>query len=209
MKLSTKVAILITAILVIDQAVKIIIKTNMSIGQEIPVFGQWFRIHFLENNGMAFGYEFGGQIGKIALTIFRILAVIGLLFFIRSLIKKDAPAGFILALGVITAGAAGNIFDSLFYGMIFSDSGYINHMVAGSGVATLFPEGGGYGHFLQGHVVDWIYFPIIHGQYPDWIPFKGGHSFLFFRPVFNIADSAITIGVSWIILFQRKYLRTI
>ncbi len=209
MKLSQKVAILIAAILIVDQVVKVIIKTNMYLGESIPVFGNWFIIHFIENNGMAFGYEFGGQFGKIALTLFRILAVGGLLWFISSIIKKGAPTGFVLALGLITAGAAGNIFDSLFYGMIFSESTYVNPMIDGSGVASLFPEGGGYGKFLQGRVVDWIYFPIIRGQYPEWFPFKGGDSFLFFRPVFNIADSAITIGVAWILFFQRKYLRTL
>jgi len=209
MKLTHKVTFLIIAILLIDQIVKIVIKTNMSLGESIPVLGRWFIIHFIENNGMAFGYEFGGKFGKIALTVFRVLAVTGLLFFIRALIKKDAPTGFVLALGLITAGAAGNIFDSLFYGLLFSESGYMNPMVEGSGVASIFPEGGGYGHFLQGRVVDWIYFPIIRGHYPDWFPIKGGDSFLFFRPVFNIADSAITIGVGWILIFQRKYLRTL
>ncbi len=207
MSTKSKVSLLIFMILLVDQAVKIIVKTNMHTGESIPVIGNWFILHFIENNGMAFGFEFAGNFGKLALSLFRVLAIGGLTWYIFHLIKKGAPTGFILALGLITAGAAGNIFDSAFYGLIFSESGYANPIVNGSGVAALFPHEGGYAGFLQGRVVDMFYFPVVTGSYPDWIPWKGGDPFIFFRPVFNVADSAITIGVAWILLFQRKYLK--
>ena len=181
----------------------------MYMGESIPVIGNWFILHFIENNGMAFGLEMGGSWGKYALSIFRIVAVSGLTWYIIHLSKKDAPTGFLLALGLITAGAAGNILDSAFYGLIFNESTMMNPMIEGSGIASLFPEGGGYAGFLQGRVVDMFYFPILTGYYPDWFPWKGGDSFIFFRPVFNVADSAITIGVAWILIFQRKFLRTL
>ena len=209
MSIKTKVFLLIFIILLVDQVSKILVKTNMYMGESIPVLGNWFILHFIENNGMAFGFEFAGNWGKYALSIFRIVAVGGLTWYILRLIKLDAPIGFVLALGLITAGAAGNIFDSAFYGLIFNESTYMNPMVDGSGIATLFPEGGGYSSFLQGRVVDMFYFPVLKGYYPEWLPWKGGDSFLFFRPVFNVADSAITIGVGWVLLFQRKYLRTL
>ncbi len=209
MSIKTKVFLLIFLILLIDQVSKVLVKTNMHMGESIPVLGNWFILHFIENNGMAFGFEFAGNWGKYALSIFRIVAVSGLTWYILHLIKADAPIGFIMALGLITAGAAGNIIDSALYGLIFNDSTYMNPMIDGSGVATLFPEGGGYSSFLQGRVVDMFYFPVLTGQYPEWLPWKGGDSFIFFRPVFNVADSAITIGVGWVLLFQRKYLRTL
>ncbi len=209
MSIKSKVFLLIFIVLLIDQVSKILIKTNMYMGESIPIFGNWFILHFIENNGMAFGFEFAGNWGKYALSIFRIIAVSGLTWYILHIIKQDAPIGFILALGLITAGAAGNIIDSAFYGLIFNESTYMNPMVEGSGVATLFPEGGGYSSFLQGRVVDMFYFPVLTGRYPEWLPWKGGDSFIFFRPVFNVADSAITIGVGWVLLFQRKYLRTL
>lgn len=209
MRIQHKVTLLILFILITDQVIKFIVKTNMYLGESIPVFGEWFQIYFIENNGMAFGYEFGGKLGKVLLTSFRIVAVTGLLFFIRAMIKKGAPTGFILALAMITAGAAGNIFDSMFYGMIFSESSYGNPLVEGSGIAALFPEGGGYGTFMHGKVVDWTYFPIIKGHWPEWFPWKSGQQYLFFRPIFNLADSCITVGVGWVLLFQRKFLRTV
>lgn len=203
------VTALILAVLIIDQAIKIVVKTNMALGESIPVLGNWFIIHFIENNGMAFGYALGGVTGKIALTLFRLVAVSALGYFIHLMIKREAPIGFILALGLITAGAAGNIIDSAFYGLIFSESTFADYMVEGSGVATMFPAEGGYAPFLQGKVVDMFYFPIIRGTWPSWFPFWGGESFLFFRPVFNLADAAITSGVFWVLLFHRKVLRTI
>jgi len=192
----TKSITIITSILVLDQIVKIWIKTHMTLGQEFSVFGNWFLIHFVENNGMAFGFEFAVEYGKIFLTLFRIAAVIAIGWYMLKLIKKDLPMGFIACVSLILAGASGNIFDSVFYGVIFNDS----H----GQIATMFPDGGGYASFLHGKVVDMLYFPMINGRYPEWLPFKGGDDFQFFRPVFNIADSSITIGIFSILIFYRK-----
>lgn len=170
----------------------------MSLGDEIVVFKDWFILHFVENNGMAFGFEFAGEYGKMFLSIFRILAVIAIGWYLFRLTKeKELPFGFIVSISLILAGAIGNIIDSLFYGMIF-DHSY-------GQVAAMFPEGGGYAGFLHGKVVDMFYFPLVSGYYPDWLPFWGGNEFLFFRPVFNIADSSITIGIFLILLFYRNY----
>ena len=182
-----KLIIFIIALLVIDQVVKIWIKTHMMIGDEFSVFGDWFKIHFIENNGMAFGMELGGgKWGKTVLSVFRLIAVGGIAWYLGRLIKEKAPMGVILSFGLIFCGAIGNIIDSAFYGMIFSDS-Y-------SQVATMFPHGGGYSSFLHGKVVDMLYFPLYEGFLPQWIPIWGGDFFVFFRPVFNLADSYITIG---------------
>ncbi len=194
----TKALILIFSILIVDQIVKIIIKTNMVIGDEIPVIGNWFRIHFLENNGMAFGMEWGGRSGKIALTVFRMIAIAGISWYLDSIIKKNASTGLILSVSAIIAGAAGNLIDSAFYGMIFSESWQTP--------AVLFPEGGGYSSFLLGRVVDMFYFPVIDTTWPDWSPIRPGQTFIFFRPVFNLADASITTGVLAILLFQKKFL---
>lgn len=168
----------------------------MMIGSEFPVFGNWFFIHFVENNGMAFGFEFGGEFGKMFLSLFRIVAVFGIGWYIFKLVKKDMPMGFIACVSLILAGAVGNIIDSAFYGMIF------NHSFGQ--VAELFPEGGGYSSFLHGKVVDMFYFPLFIINFPEWIPFIGGSDFEFFRPVFNIADSAISVGIFSIIIFYRN-----
>ena len=209
MHIRIKVIALILGVLILDQIVKILVKTHMSIGETIPVLGKWFLLHFVENKGMAFGFVWGGVAGKIALTIFRLIAVGALSYFIHLMIKRGMPTGFILALGLITAGAAGNIIDSAFYGLIFNESTYANGMIPGSGIAELFPKGGGYAPFLQGAVVDMLYFPVINTTWPHWMPIWGGESFTFFRPIFNMADSAITCGVFWVLIFHRKSLRVI
>lgn len=197
MSARTKSLILIFGLLIVDQTVKIIVKTNMVIGEEFPVIGNWFRIHFLENNGMAFGMEWGGKAGKIGLSIFRMTAIAAIAWYLVILIRKNAHIGLILSVSAIIAGAAGNLIDSAFYGLIFSESWHTP--------AILFPPGGGYGSFLQGRVVDMLYFPIIDTHWPDWSPIRAGESFIFFRPVFNIADASITTGVIAILLFQKKF----
>ncbi len=197
MSIGKKSILIILIILTLDQLFKILIKTNMRIGEEIDVIGNWFILHFTENNGMAFGMDLPGENGKIFLSLFRILAVTGIAFYMRYLIRQKAHNGLVLSVALILAGAAGNIFDSLFYGMIFDDSW--------GKVATLFPDGGGYSSLLHGRVVDMLYFPVLRGYWPDWFPFWGGQSLVFFRPVFNIADSSITVGVFIILFFQKRF----
>ena len=184
-------------ILILDQVLKIWIKTHFVMGEEFSVFGDWFYIHFTENNGMAFGLEFAGKFGKILLSLLRIIAVIGIGWYIYILCKKNVHIGLIISAAFIWAGAFGNIIDSAFYGLIFDESNMK--------VATMFPEGGGYATFLHGRVVDMFYFPIIEGHFPSWFPFWANEPFTFFRPVFNVADSSITIGVALIIIFQQKF----
>ena len=192
-----KTGLIILFVLVADQIFKIWVKTHMSLGDEFSVIGNWFIIHFVENNGMAFGFEFSGDYGKLFLSGFRIIAVILIGWYLSKLVKrKDIPMGFIACLSLVFAGAVGNIIDSMFYGMIFNNS--YGHL------AQLFPDGGGYSSFLHGRVVDMLYFPLFSGHYPTWLPFIGGSEYLFFRPVFNISDSSITIGIFSIILFYWK-----
>lgn len=198
MKAYAKPVGLILAVLLIDQLSKFWIKLNMTLGQEFRIMGDWFIIHFTENNGMAFGMEFGGEFGKLALSLFRILAVVLIGYGLHYMVKHKYNQGFILCVGLILAGALGNIIDSTFYGVIFSESSWYDK-------AVFLPESGGYSSFFHGKVVDMLYFPIIQGNFPSWVPIWGGEDFLFFRPVFNIADTAITLGVVLILIFQKKY----
>jgi signal peptidase II len=191
--------ILVVVIIVLDQVLKFWIKTNLKLNDVIPLFGNWGFILFTENPGMAFGFKFGGEAGKIALTLFRLIAVIGISWYLVDLTKKNAPRGLLICFGLILAGAIGNIFDSVFYGVLFGDS-------AGQ-VAEFLPAAGGYGKFLRGEVVDMFYFPIIEGHYPGWFPIWADEPFTFFRPVFNIADSAITMGVLFILVFHRQFFK--
>jgi signal peptidase II len=191
-----KSVLFIILILLVDQFLKIWIKTHMTIGDEIHLFGKAGMLHFIENNGMAFGMEMGGKTGKFVLSLFRMTAIFGIGWFLSSLLRRKANLGLILAISAIMAGAIGNMIDSAFYGIIFSES-FNQH-------AVLFPPGGGYSSFLHGRVVDMFYFPVINTHWPDWSPIKAGESFVFFRPVFNVADSAITCGVISIVLFQKR-----
>ena len=184
--------------LVLDQALKIWAKTHMYLGQEYQVF-DWFYIHFTENNGMAFGMEFGGNWGKLGLSLFRIVFVVFMASFLLKLIRKNADKVLIVSLSLVLAGAIGNIIDGTLYGILFSES-YRQ-------LATFLPEAGGYAPLFFGKVVDMFYFPILKGYLPEWIPFWGGDHFVFFRPVFNIADSAISIGVAIMVIFQKKVMK--
>jgi len=197
--MTKKSIFLILIVLLLDQTLKIWIKTNMTLGQEYRIIGNWFIIHFTENNGMAFGMEFWGKGGKIFLTLFRILAVVGIGWYLKHLIREKAPKMLIFSISLIMAGALGNILDSVFYGVIFDESFYK--------LATFLPQEGGYSTWLQGRVVDMLYFPVLKGNYPDWFPFWSNQPFIFFRPVFNLADSAITIGVAYILIFERAFFK--
>jgi signal peptidase II len=172
----------------------------MTLGQEYKIFGNWAIIHFLENNGMAYGMEFGGEIGKLVLTLFRIIAILCIGYGLIYLIKNRFHSGLIVSVALIFAGAAGNIIDSTFYGVFFSESTY-------STPAKLVPLFHGYAGIFHGKVVDMFYFPMLHGVFPRWMPFWAGEEFVFFRPVFNVADAAISIGVGLILIFQKKYYR--
>ncbi len=187
-------------VLILDQVLKVYIKTNILYGDGFNILGvDWARIHFVENEGMAFGISFGGLTGKYILSIFRIIMVAFLFYILKNLIKNNETNGLIISFTLIIAGAIGNIIDSTFYGLIFSDSFFHG------GLATAFPEGGGYGSLLTGKVVDMLYFPMVDAYFPEWVPFFGGDRFEFFRPVFNIADSAITVGVASILIFHRRF----
>ncbi len=195
-----KVILIVIGILIIDQVLKIHIKTTMLEYGQNHIFGDWFIIHFVENKGMAFGMNLPGDYGKIILSLFRLIAIVAIGFYIRHLIKLNAHTGLLITLAMIMAGAMGNMIDSAFYGMIFSESTPYQ-------VATMFPEGGGYAKFMHGEVVDMFYFPILNGVYPDWVPRVGGQSFVFFRPVFNIADSSISVAVVILLIFQKRFFK--
>lgn len=184
----------------IDQSFKIWVKTHMEYGEEFRILGlDWALIHFVENNGMAFGLSLGGEYGKLVLSIFRIIAVGFLVYYLNFLLNGGAKRGILISFSLILAGAIGNIIDSAVYGMIFSESTYHG------GLAEIFPEAGGYSSFLHGKVVDMFYFPIINGFLPDWLPLWGGKHILFFQPVFNVADASISLGVINMLLFNRTF----
>lgn len=193
-----QVTIIVLLLLIIDQVVKLWIKTHMTLGESIPVFGSWFQIYFIENNGMAFGMQLGGTLGKLALSSLRLVLIGFIIYYIVKLIKMDASRGILTGMALILVGAMGNIVDSMFYGLIFNESSFTS-------VASVFPDEGGYAPFLFGKVVDMLYFPLVDTTLPDWVPFWGGEHFIFFRPIFNIADSCITIGVGYLLIFHRKF----
>ena len=194
-----RISILIILLLVIDQAIKFAVKLNMTIGESIHVFGDWFQICFIENNGMAFGMQFGGSIGKLALSLFRVVLIGAIIVYLRKLLKRnETPTGVLVGLSLVLVGAMGNVIDCLFYGEIFSASTY-------SQIAQLFPPDGGYTGLLYGKVVDMFYFPIINTTWPDWVPYYGGEEFIFFRPVFNFADACISVSVIYMLIFQRNF----
>ncbi len=201
--------LLILIILVADQALKVWIKTSYPTGEVLRVFGlDWFRIHFIENSGMAWGWQLGNDTGKVVLTLFRLAAVVGGTWYLLKLIREKYSRGFLICAGLIYAGAAGNLIDSMFYGMIFDKglhySPVLHDYVGYLGVAEL--SGNGYGSFLHGSVVDMLYFPILNGVFPTWMPLVGGQSYEFFSPIFNIADASISVGVITLLLFQHKLL---
>ncbi|ANI88695.1 lipoprotein signal peptidase [Arachidicoccus ginsenosidimutans] len=202
MKSSTKkiyVAAFIVLLLIFDQSLKFYIKTHYFLGETHNVLGHWFQLSFVENEGMAWGWKFGGSFGKIILTLFRLFAVIWGTFYISKLIRKKARTGFIICVALIYAGAAGNLIDSLFYGLIFNASDYDLQ-----NVAHFLPKGGGYASFLHGRVVDMLHFNLIDTFLPNWVPYYGGTRFTFFDPVFNLADSYISISFFILIIFQKS-----
>ncbi len=196
------------ALVVIDQVIKVLVKTNMTLGESIDVIGDWFKIYFIENEGMAFGMKWGGKVGKFLLSLFRIGLFAALVYWVTQLVRKDeaaaqsvpaasprTPTGVLVGLTMIAAGALGNIFDCYFYGLIFSESTY----------TTVAQLGGRYAPFMFGRVVDMFYFPLIDTTFPDWLPLIGGHPFRFFAPVFNFADACVSVGAIYLIFFQYKF----
>jgi signal peptidase II len=183
----------ILIILIVDQALKIWIKTHLALGEDIRISG-WFYIRFVENPGMAMGIE---VVGKLFLSILRIIASGLLIYYLVRLVKRGFPTGYILCVSMIFAGAIGNILDSIFYGVIFSDSTPLH-------IATLFPPEGGYGAWLHGKVVDMFYFPLFEFNWPSWAPWIGGQEFVFFRYIFNLADASISSGFILLLLFYRN-----
>ncbi|MBQ8034143.1 MAG: lipoprotein signal peptidase [Bacteroidales bacterium] len=194
------ISLSVILLLLVDQAIKFAVKLNMTLGESIPVLGDWFKICFVENNGMAFGMQFGGDFGKILLTLFRIILIGLIIYYINKVLlkKSDTPTGVLVGVSLVLVGAIGNVIDCIFYGQLFSASSY-------GMLAEFLPSGGGYAPLMMGKVVDMFYFPLIESTFPDWLPIWGGKDFIFFRPVFNFADSCISVGVIYMLLFQYKY----
>lgn len=190
----------VLSVLIIDQCIKLYIKSHYPTGEVCRVIGNWFRITFTENPGMAFGLEFGGDYGKIALSLFRVIAVIAGAFYIKKIVNDKEHQGYIISVSLILAGALGNILDSAFYGILFGPSTDYD-------VAQFLPAEGGYAGFLLGHVVDMFYFPIYEGNFPTWLPIWGGEHFEFFNAIFNFADMAISFGVGIILVFQKVFFK--
>ena len=194
---------IICLIVVADQALKIYVKTHFHAGESHAIMGDWFRLYFIENEGMAYGWKFGGEWGKLLLTLFRLAAVIFGVFYLRKIVQKKYHPGFIVCAALIFSGALGNLIDSMFYGLIFQESSMFSY-----NVAKIFPPHG-YAGFLHGKVVDMLYFPIIRNtHFPTWIPFWGGEDFEFFRPIFNISDAAISVGIITILVFQKRFFKS-
>lgn len=190
---------IVVAILLIDQIIKIEVKTNMTLGEAKRVT-DWFYIEFIENNGMAYGMKF---INKLVLSLFRLFAIGFIGYYLAKIIKKNvAPLGYIVLIAMVLAGAAGNLIDCLFYGLIFDASTPFT-------VSQFVPFGEGYSTFLHGKVVDMFYFPIIQTTLPEWVPYFGGSEYVFFSPVFNFADACISVGVVALLLFYRKQLEVL
>ena len=201
---------LIVIILIVDQALKIWIKTQYPTGEITRVLGlAWFRLHFIENPGMAWGWKFGNETGKMILTLFRLAAVIFGTWYLGRIIKQRYSRGFIICAGLIYAGALGNLIDSMFYGMIFDQGLHYNSVIDNysgyMGIASLSTNG--YSSFLHGSVVDMLYFPIVQSSFPSWFPFVGGEEFEFFSPIFNIADASISVGVITLLVFQKRFFK--
>lgn len=190
-----KASVLIIIILLIDQISKFYIKTHFVLGESVEVF-DWFKILFVENKGMAWGAQIPGEYGKLILTCFRLVAIVAIGYWLWDSVRKNSSDILIAAIAIIFAGAMGNIIDSVFYGVIFDSS---LHQVA-----TFLPEGGGYASLFHGNVVDMFYFPLWEGYLPEWLPIWGGEYFTFFEPVFNVADTAISIGVGLLVVFHKK-----
>lgn len=188
------VVLLVAALIVVDQVVKILVKTHMQIGEDIPLIGEWCRLHFIENEGFAFGMSMGGATGKVVLTLVRLVASAVIAWLLVRMVKGGTRSSLVVSLALIFAGAVGNLVDSCFYGLIFNESYY--------SVATIFPAEGGYAPLLQGKVVDMFYFPLFEFDWPTWMPLVGGNHFEFFNAIFNVADSAITIGIVWLMIDQ-------
>lgn len=193
-----KPLILIFAILIVDQILKISIKLDMCLGQEISLIGSWCKIHFIENEGMAFGMAFGGDWGKLILTLFRIIASVLIFIYLKKIVEKKESKLTIYSMALIFAGAVGNIIDSIFYGVIFSESSFFHS-------ATIFK--GGYGSLFHGKVVDMFYFPLIDSTFPSWFPVVGGEPFRFFNAIFNFADASISIGVCLLVISLVFFLK--